>query len=286
MKGSPAKLGTMQGTSGHSSALKQMETLKKYVKATLPYKAYKEAKNLIKGGNNEVKTSVTPKKNVKGSVTPPKKKGTDWAAMHKTAGGKDPRYKKMSQAEYKTEALRQSKAYKKSGGTIKDGKATGGKWDTKGTKVVKKVVADDNKKVVTDDNKKVVTSNVVKTDDTKKKTDTYGTKTEAEQNLDVRMAKRGRKATKGSAKKDVKTARANYGKGSEEVKSAKKVRGATKRTERAKVLKAKQEDYRDDRGIFAGLKRSINRGRLKRTTKRSENKGDVETLATKKDKEV
>ena len=60
------------------------------------------------------------------------KQETDWEAMQKKATKKDARYGKLTADEYKTEALRQSAHYKKTG-----------KWDAMGvynTKGEKKVV--------------------------------------------------------------------------------------------------------------------------------------------------
>ena len=127
------------------------------------------------------------------------------------------------------------------------------------------------------DASKYTVSNGTKTsgDTTPKKTDTYGTRTEAEQNLDVRQAKRGRKVARKAAKKAKKIAKVTHGKDSAEFTEAKRLKKATKLQTRKRVLEAKKEDRRDDRGIFAGLRRGITKRRLKRVDKKIKKRGGI-----------
>jgi hypothetical protein len=225
MNGSPAKLGTIQGTSGHISALKQT----------------------TKHGTD---TYTAAWKNMK--ETEKAKYGED-----KDGGFK--KFKSASETWWKSE---EGQKFAK-----KDPKFKHRIIKTQ-TNVVKDV--DDDKNTTKNITKNITTKNITK--------DTYGTKSEAMQDLDVRMAKRGRKSSKKIAKKNVKIARDTYGRGSEEVETAKKVKKATKRKGKLAVLQAKKEDFRDDRGIFSGIKRSINRGRINRLKKKIIRKGDEGTL--------
>ena len=195
MNGSPAKLGEIQGTAGHKSALKQK------------VKTYEEAWHDIDYDPEESEA----KENI------PYRKKDKWGRVY----GKE-NIKKVKKGQYgkvkgtgvdkgRTEFIKAAKAwnmktygtenptrdYKKAGLSSK--KELAAQFKASKTTTPK----DDTPKV----GEKVVTPKVVKKGDTEKKTDTYGTRPEAEQNIDVRMAKRGRKTAKKSAKK---TSKAGY----------------------------------------------------------------------------
>ena len=237
MNGSPAKLGSIQGTSGHKSALKKLD--EGVVKTKYGYSSTIES---------------APE-----SAPKPKKKRSYAEAYKKrdlSIYGKD-----MSLADYTTEAKRQSASYEKTG-----------KWDapTKPMKTTPKVVKKDDGGF---DASKYTVTDGTKTSGGPEKVETYGMKTEAEQNLAVRQAKRGRKVARKAAKKAKKIAKVTHGKDSAEFAEAKRLKKATKLQTRKRVLEAKKEDRRDDRGIFAGLRRGITKRRLKRVDKKIKKRG-------------
>ena len=115
MNGSPAKMGTISGTAGHSSALK------------------------MKAESNAQASALKAK--------------TDYVAMQAKSAKNDPRYGKMSAADYKTEVKRQV-ASKKAG----KGYDAMGAYDSKGTKL-----APDPNRNANISNKKVSTKGRTKT---------------------------------------------------------------------------------------------------------------------------
>ena len=204
--------------SGNSTPFKQMGSSPSPAKDTNPH------------------TGMAPPHTTEQHAKKSKKKGTDWGAMHEKAGKKDPRYAKMTQEEYKAEALRQSKVHKETG-----------KWDAMGVYDAK-----GKKKVVTpkkDDttSKKDDTTVVVKKDDTTVKADT-GKETKKVSKYSTREGritsekklKTKQKVAKISATADVKTARAKYGRGSAEVKAAKEAKRTLKKKQKTRRLQGEQ----------------------------------------------
>ena len=209
MKGSPIKLGNIQGTANHTSALK-----KTYTEA---YSAMED----VEGG----------------------KKKDQWGRIYANQGEFEVEAQKWWEGE---EGQKKAKSEEKFKHKIIE--EEGGEEEEENNNNINENNNNNN------NNKGVVIKK-------NNKKDTYGTRTEAQQNLDVRMAKRKRKQTRKKAKKE-------YGKGSEEYKTA-------KRSGRLEHLEAKGEDFRDDRGLFAGLKRIINRGKVKRLKAKIARKGNT-----------
>ena len=270
MNGSPAKLGSIQGTEGHKSALKQIRI---YGVAgghhTINKDGSVDTSKGSPGWSVTADTSDDPKMLAKKGMQTAKKKTYSskggykkaWADMSKDKQAKHGSYEGFVKA---ADAWWGTKAGQK--------KAT---TDPKFKHRITKTTPTDT--TPADTTPKYTVSNGTKTsgDTTPKKTDTYGTRTEAEQNLDVRQAKRGRKVARKAAKKAKKIAKATHGKDSAEFAEAKRLKKATKLQTRKRVLEAKKEDRRDDRGIFAGLRRGITKRRLKRVDKKIKERGGI-----------
>tara|TARA_R110002020_G_scaffold147094_2_gene322169 strand:+ start:778 stop:1548 length:771 start_codon:yes stop_codon:yes gene_type:complete len=237
MKGSPVKLGDIQGTANHTSALK---------------KTYKEAYSAME--------------DVEGG-----KKKDQWGRIYANQGEFEVEAQKWWEKPEGQEYAKKHKDFKH--------------------KIIKDETSDDDTVVVPKKKDPVVVPKkkdpVVVDPEPKEsdKKDTYGTRTEAQQNLDVRMAKRKRKQTRKKARKNVKEARKawfadpayNEGEYNPDTESAeayqkflgaKDTKKAIKRKGKLEVLQAKGEDFRDDRGLFAGARRLINRARQKALKKK------------------
>lgn len=145
------------GTSSHSSALKMKASPAKIIPllASAPVAIAAGSKLAYdyfkKPSTSEGTDSTKPNKNTNKNTKKNTKKKTDYKAMQAKSAKNDPRYGKMSAADYKTEVLRQS-ASKKAG----KGFDAMGVYDSKGkkktTKVDKPVTVD---KTVTVENKPV-----------------------------------------------------------------------------------------------------------------------------------
>jgi hypothetical protein len=212
----------------------------------------KQTKVNVKTGKVEI--DLTKKPVGTGTVLKPKKKGIDYAAMQAKSAKKDPRYGKMTAAEYKTEVQRQVKSKKETGSYD-----AMGAYDHKGKKKVVKTTPPPSKKetkVTTPKTKtKVTTPKKTKAKDpltrlgdritrksrmVKAATDQGVSKKEAKKMYKtvVKETKKAKKIDKIAATADVKTARAKYGRGSAEVKAAK--------AKRRKIRKTRIEDYKTE----------------------------------------
>jgi hypothetical protein len=201
----------------------------------------KQTKVNVKTGKVEI--DLTKKPVGTGTVLKPKKKGIDYAAMQAKSAKKDPRYGKMTAAEYKTEVQRQVKSKKQTGSYD-----AMGAYDHKGKKKVVKTTPPPSKKetkVTTPKTKtKVTTPKKTKAKDPLTRLGDRITrksrmvKAATDQGVSKKEAKKAKKIDKIAATADVKTARAKYGRGSAEVKAAK--------AKRRKIRKTRIEDYKTE----------------------------------------
>ena len=173
-----------------------------------------------KGVADSKKSKVTTGKSTK------KTKGTDYKAMQAKSAKNDARYGKMSASEYKAEVTRQVKSKKKTGSY--DAMGTEAKAKKAETKLDVVVIAKENTpKVVNETTKSDLASKMPVANSVKSK-----------RQVSVKEAK-------GRGRERVKANRKTFGRGSDEVKAAKKAKRESiklaKKNRRARVREAKNK---------------------------------------------
>jgi len=198
-------------------------------------------------------------------------KATDWEAMQAKSAKKDARYGKMSAADYKTEALRQS-ASKKAG----KGYDAMGVYDSKGNKRSKSAKSTTKKRSISSDLKTKSTTftpnpNIKTTFDattgglykgSNKKTEMYGGSDSYTGHKSKGDAEKSENTQNKIARSKEKTAKLEKGKGSVEHLKAKLERQKTKMTD----LQGGEGGKRAV--LFGNLRRSINEKKQAKTIKK------------------
>jgi hypothetical protein len=247
MNGSPAKMGTIQGTAGHSSALK----MKAEADAASALKQMTITKEDMKG------TGFVPKKGKPATVSATGKTYTS----QKT--GKQVKLDPTKKGDKAILESRWKKGDKASGGTLNE-LVKQRKGVTKGTpeynKIQNQINAALGSKKRYDEGSVATEQTTTTTTTTEPESKRDNKKVEVQAKYDKKVGEATENKDKGDTKADYKYAKKTFGKGSEEERTAKLNRLIAKEADRQGESGGKKQ------GIFRKLSSAINKKRQKNVT--------------------